>query len=89
MRLISQDREKNLTYDSTIVSIHPIDKKRIVAHAVRDVREEHCFVLDDYSTPEKAAKVMSEMWSFYIREKKEQPIFFFPKDDEVEATQED
>lgn len=64
MRIISQDGRFDLPYELVVVSIDTVDKMTIIAYAVNSDDSE-IWKLAEYSTKEKAVKVMEMLRTEY------------------------
>lgn len=93
MRLISQDGTKDYSYETTSVSIETI-MERVVAgmgqtgnyenkvHHYEIVCTDSYGIMGEYSTKEKALKVMKNLREDW---KDDLAFFYFPADEEVEV----
>lgn len=93
MRIISQDGRFDLPYELVVVSIDTVDKMTIIAYAVNSDDSE-IWKLAEYSTKEKAVKVMEMLRTEYGNYKQARndtfyfafnypKVFRFPQDSEV------
>lgn len=95
MRIISQDGMIDMPYEHMVINISYKNKKQIVASGVNCEADSSIFPIAEYSTEDKAVKVMELLRNIYCESKKEVAYregtfylvthFRFPADDEIDA----
>lgn len=93
MRIISQDGRFDLPYEFVAISMNNIHQEQVIARPIANTTKLYC-VMGEYSTKEKAAKVMEMLRTEYGNYKQARSseyyfafdypkVFRFPQDSDV------
>jgi len=81
MRLISQNGEIDVPYESVAVALNNMNKRQIICFDTKDTQDK-CWKLGEYNTEENAKKAMKLLKMEFI-EYGDSGYFEFPQDEEV------
>ena len=93
MRLISQDGITDIPYENSVLNVfanYGYNKEKnfneIIGYRIMTYAGDNCWDLGDYSTEEKALKVMEEIREAYkdcLIDNSVDPYYYMPQDNEV------